>query len=254
MSWPEAGSLHRAQRLAQRVRRRGWLGHALANLLLHGDNAARDQQARDRLLRRIWRIGPDPPTAASAAHRRPPDVMPWNSGSGPGGSNPWGTPGGSRADRARAAAITASAAAAAPGAAAVAAVARGGFPGGRGQMPDLDQIIARHPGLHPLGCCPRRRLRRRAAVRAAGARRSSCVWLASGFYRVQPDEQGVVLRFGAFNRTDAAGPHYHVPWPVESVLPPDGDAHQPHRDRLSLGTGARNRARTAASATCPRKA
>ena len=27
------------------------------------------------------------------------------------------------------------------------------------------------------------------------------LWLASGFYRVQPDEQGVVLRFGAFNRT-----------------------------------------------------
>ena len=30
------------------------------------------------------------------------------------------------------------------------------------------------------------------------------LWLASGIYRVQPDEQGVVLRFGAFNRTHAA--------------------------------------------------
>jgi membrane protease subunit HflK len=45
-------------------------------------------------------------------------------------------------------------------------------------------------------------------------------WLASGFYRVQPDEQGVVLRFGAFNRTTFPGLNYHVPWPVESVLRP----------------------------------
>ena len=30
------------------------------------------------------------------------------------------------------------------------------------------------------------------------------LWLASGFYRVQPDEVGVVLRFGAYNRTDPA--------------------------------------------------
>ncbi len=46
------------------------------------------------------------------------------------------------------------------------------------------------------------------------------VWLASGFYRVQPDEQGVVLRFGAFDRTTLPGLNYHLPWPVESVLRP----------------------------------
>jgi len=45
-------------------------------------------------------------------------------------------------------------------------------------------------------------------------------WLASGFYRVQPDEQGVVLRFGAFDRTAFPGLNYHVPWPVERVLKP----------------------------------
>ena len=32
------------------------------------------------------------------------------------------------------------------------------------------------------------------------------LWLASGFYRVLPDEVGVVLRFGAFNRTTPARP------------------------------------------------
>jgi modulator of FtsH protease HflK len=45
-------------------------------------------------------------------------------------------------------------------------------------------------------------------------------WLASGFYRVQPDEQGVVLRFGAFERTAPPGLNYHLPWPIETVLLP----------------------------------
>ena len=46
------------------------------------------------------------------------------------------------------------------------------------------------------------------------------LWLGSGFYRVQPDEEGVVLRFGAFDRTAAPGLNYHIPWPVESVETP----------------------------------
>ncbi len=43
------------------------------------------------------------------------------------------------------------------------------------------------------------------------------VWLASGFYQIQPSEQGVVLRFGAYNRTTDAGLHYHLPYPIETV-------------------------------------
>ncbi|MFN6956372.1 MAG: protease modulator HflK, partial [Acetobacteraceae bacterium] len=46
------------------------------------------------------------------------------------------------------------------------------------------------------------------------------LWAASGFYRVQPDEQGVVLRFGAFHRTTPPGLNYAIPWPVESVTTP----------------------------------
>nr|WP_239002963.1 FtsH protease activity modulator HflK [Rhodovastum atsumiense] len=46
------------------------------------------------------------------------------------------------------------------------------------------------------------------------------VWLFSGFYRVQPDEQGVVLRFGAYNRTTLPGLNYRLPWPIESVVRP----------------------------------
>jgi membrane protease subunit HflK len=46
------------------------------------------------------------------------------------------------------------------------------------------------------------------------------IWLLSGFYIVQPDEVGVVKRFGAVSRTTQPGPHYHLPYPVESVLRP----------------------------------
>ncbi len=46
------------------------------------------------------------------------------------------------------------------------------------------------------------------------------VWAASGIYRVQPDEEGVVLRFGAFNRNAPPGLNYHIPWPVETALTP----------------------------------
>ncbi|HVM79074.1 MAG TPA: FtsH protease activity modulator HflK [Stellaceae bacterium] len=46
------------------------------------------------------------------------------------------------------------------------------------------------------------------------------IWLISGVYRVQPDEVGVVLRFGGFNRLANPGLNYHLPWPIESVEKP----------------------------------
>ena len=46
------------------------------------------------------------------------------------------------------------------------------------------------------------------------------IWVASGLYRVLPDEQGVVLRFGKFIKTTQPGLNYHLPFPVESVLTP----------------------------------
>src|SRR5712672_3982354 len=46
------------------------------------------------------------------------------------------------------------------------------------------------------------------------------LWMASGFYRVLPDEVGVVLRFGGYNRTTQPGLNYHLPTPIESVLTP----------------------------------
>ena len=45
-------------------------------------------------------------------------------------------------------------------------------------------------------------------------------WLLSGIYIVNPDEQGVVLRFGKYVRTVDAGPHYALPTPIEEVYKP----------------------------------
>ena len=44
------------------------------------------------------------------------------------------------------------------------------------------------------------------------------VWLASGFYQIQTNEQGVVLRFGKYSQTTDAGLHYHLPYPIEDVI------------------------------------
>jgi modulator of FtsH protease HflK len=45
-------------------------------------------------------------------------------------------------------------------------------------------------------------------------------WMLSGFYRVQPDEQGVVLRFGKFTQLTQPGLNYHLPYPIEQALVP----------------------------------
>lgn len=44
------------------------------------------------------------------------------------------------------------------------------------------------------------------------------LWLISGFYQVQPSEQGVVLRLGKYVETTDAGLHYHLPYPFERVF------------------------------------
>ncbi len=150
--------------------------------------------------------------------------MSWNNG----GPNPWGTPGGGgsnggdklppggpwgngphdeRSGPRR------------PG---------GPFGGGGGPIPELDRLIAQLQAyirrLVPGGGGP-------GGGGSGGMFGSGrgiaflglavvALWLASGIYRVQPDEQGVVLRFGAVNRTSFPGLNYHLPWPFERVLRP----------------------------------
>jgi membrane protease subunit HflK len=43
------------------------------------------------------------------------------------------------------------------------------------------------------------------------------LWGLSGFYKVNPDEEGVVLRLGKYIQTTSPGLRYHMPFPLEEV-------------------------------------
>lgn len=47
------------------------------------------------------------------------------------------------------------------------------------------------------------------------------VWLVTGVYKIDPGEQGVLLRLGKYQETVQPGLHWHVPYPVASVLKVD---------------------------------
>jgi len=116
---------------------------------------------------------------------------PW--GTGPRGGGPWG--GGNRGN------------------------GGGSSPRGRGpQPPDFEELLRRGQD----------RFRRVLPQGGFGGRRWVAIavlvvivlWVASGIYKVDPDEVGVVLRFGAYNRTTQPGLNYHLPSPIETVLTP----------------------------------
>ncbi len=93
----------------------------------------------------------------------------------------------------------------------------GGGGGGGSQPPDLEEILRRSQdrlrGAFPGGSFGGKALVLGGLVLVA-------VWAASGFYRVEPDEQGVVTRFGQFVEMTQPGLNYHLPWPVEAVQTP----------------------------------
>lgn len=90
-------------------------------------------------------------------------------------------------------------------------------PRGPGQSPDLEELLRkgqdRFKGLVPQGGWGKRGIGLVVLVVIA-------IWLFSGFYRVEPDEQGVVLRFGKWVATTQPGLNYHLPAPIESVETP----------------------------------
>ena len=43
------------------------------------------------------------------------------------------------------------------------------------------------------------------------------IWLLSGVYIIDQAQQGVVLRFGAFQEQTNPGPHWHLPYPIETL-------------------------------------
>ena len=60
------------------------------------------------------------------------------------------------------------------------------------------------------------------------------VWAASGFYRVQPDQVGLVLRYGELVATTGPGLNYHWPYPIEFVMLPRVTAI----NQLKIGNGS----------------
>jgi membrane protease subunit HflK len=103
-----------------------------------------------------------------------------------------------------------------------------GGPGNQGGPPDLDEVVrklqervsglfgGKKGGSGGGGGGPSARdiSLKTIGVILAGL---FVVWLFTGIYIVDPAERGVVLRFGAYVKTTAPGPHWHIPWPIERV-------------------------------------
>jgi membrane protease subunit HflK len=66
------------------------------------------------------------------------------------------------------------------------------------------------------------------------------IWLASGIYIVEPAERGVELRFGTYTRTTEPGPHWHMPFPVERVVPVNVDQLESFRHKATMLTRDEN--------------
>jgi membrane protease subunit HflK len=54
-------------------------------------------------------------------------------------------------------------------------------------------------------------------IKLIGGVLAVAIFLLTGYYQVEPDEVGVVQRFGAFDRTTESGPHLKIPFGVETV-------------------------------------
>jgi len=148
--------------------------------------------------------------------------MPWQSG-GSGGGGPWGGGGSGNTGGPW-------------------GQGGGGGGGGYGQRPpDLEEMIRRSQerlkGAVPGGFGGGKGILIAIAVLLV-------LWMLSGFYRVQPDEQGVVLRFGEWVETTQPGLNWHLPYPIETVITPSVEAiNSIEIGYRTAGTGAGRSAR-----------
>ncbi|WP_421790944.1 FtsH protease activity modulator HflK [Hyphobacterium sp.] len=142
--------------------------------------------------------------------------MPWNDNAGGGGGGPWGSGGNGGGNRNN------------PWG------QNGGGGGGRGgqEPPDLDELVGKlQDGL-------------RGVFGGGGGGRSGksgsggggifgaiiialvigfavIIWPGRAVYQVQPEQVGVVLRFGEYTRTAPPGLNLKLPWPIETVELPN---------------------------------
>jgi membrane protease subunit HflK len=83
--------------------------------------------------------------------------------------------------------------------------------------PDLDALLrdAQQRFKNPFGGGPSTSLRETLGIALFAL---LALWLATGFYRVQPSENAVVLTFGRWTETKTEpGLNYHLPWPVQDA-------------------------------------
>jgi membrane protease subunit HflK len=95
----------------------------------------------------------------------------------------------------------------------------GGGGGGGAPGPDFDEIIRRGQEKLRRAMPGGRKVGGGQGFLVVGAL-ALAAWLATGVYKVSPDEQGVVLRFGKWVDTTEPGLHYHLPYPIETVMLP----------------------------------
>lgn len=65
-------------------------------------------------------------------------------------------------------------------------------------------------------------------------------WAATGLYRVDEAERGVVQRFGAYVETTTSGLRWHLPWPIEAVDKVNVSQINPFKQTTSMLTQDEN--------------
>ena len=78
------------------------------------------------------------------------------------------------------------------------------------QPPDIDEILNNLQNKFKIGL-PKKGGMTFILVLAVA------IWFATGFFIIDPEEQGVIKRFGAITDVVGPGPHYHLPLPIETV-------------------------------------
>ncbi len=102
---------------------------------------------------------------------------------------------------------------------------KGGNNGNNQGPPDLEEMLKRFKarlsgrggrGRGPGGNAPQMPKLPGGAI-GIGLGVAAFLWVISGFYTIDEQERGVVLRFGAYTATTEPGLRWHLPWPVEKV-------------------------------------
>jgi len=128
----------------------------------------------------------------------------------------------------------------------------GGGPGPRGrgpQPPDFEALLRRGQDRFRSVLPGNFNTRTWIAIAAIAI---VVLWLLNGFYTVAADEVGVVLRFGAYNRTTQPGLNYHLPSPIERVLTPS--VTRVNRTEIGYRSAEGTAIRAAASRQLPEEA